>query len=126
MNGTDISQDNPHHTFTIGEHCNRTFKYSIGHKMSPYVMTAARIHDCGKPETKTFEDSKGNKADIANYYGHMGVSAWKAIKCTSDLFVLWLISNHMEPFFNSKYYNHLSPWMKKELDDLHEADLAAR
>ena len=126
MSGTDISQDNPHHSFTIREHCDRAFKYAIEHEMSPFVRMAAEIHDCGKPETKVFEDSKGNKTDIAHYYGHMGVSAWKAIKCTSDPFVLWLISNHMEPFFNSKYYNNLSPWMKKELDNLHEADLAAK
>ena len=39
--------------------------------------------------------------------------------------VSWLVSNHMEPFFNSKYYRTLQPELKKLIDELHEADVAA-
>ena len=41
------------------------------------------------------------------------------------ILVSWLISNHMEPFFDSKYYRNLQPELKTILDELHEADRAA-
>ncbi len=39
--------------------------------------------------------------------------------------VAWLISVHMDPFMNTKYYNKLPLYLKAEIDLLHEADLAA-
>lgn len=122
MDKTDISQDNPHHTLTIKDHCLKAWKYALDNKMSYEVCIAACLHDCGKVETKSFTDVKGNPTDIAHYYGHQGVSAWKATGSDFNYFILWLISNHMEPYFNSKYYKNLPQWMKKELDDLHKAD----
>lgn len=122
MLGTDIPQDNPHHTFTIREHCHRAWEYAMQKDMSFEVQCAASVHDCGKLETKTFYNTKGEVSDVAHYYGHQGVSAWKAMGNILDPLVLWLISNHMEPYFNSKYYKSLSPWLKQLLDDLHECD----
>ena len=39
-------------------------------------------------------NSKGEPTEIAHYYGHQGVSAWKAMSATFDPLVLWLISVH--------------------------------
>ena len=35
------------------------------------------------------------------------------------------ISNHMIPFYNSKYYQNLPTFLKQDIDKLHEIDLAA-
>lgn len=125
LEGTKINQDNPHHTRTIYDHCLAAYDYALNKEMDQQVRTAAKYHDCGKPEVKNFIDSRGNFSEVAHYYGHQGVSAWKATGWIDDPETLWLISSHMEPFFDSKYYNNMSPWMRNLIDQLHEADMAA-
>ena len=46
---------------------------------------------------------------------------------SSDMicWISWLICNHMEPFFNSHYYQDLPAEMKDAIDRIHAADLAA-
>jgi len=39
--------------------------------------------------------------------------------------IAWLIGNHMGPFMNTKYYNNLPHFLKKQIDLLHEYDLNA-
>ena len=41
------------------------------------------------------------------------------------LFIIWLINNHMQPYFHSKYYNSLTGEKRVLLNKLHEADKAA-
>ena len=119
-----IPHDNPHHTLSIYEHCiaARDCITSTTHDM----YHAAWWHDIGKPYVKSFIDSKGNVGDIAHYYGHQCVSAW----ISYGLFgvtpkIAWLISTHMDPFLNTKYWRNLPAFLKKDIDLLHEADLAA-
>ena len=65
-------------------------------------------------------------SDIAHYYGHQGYSAWIVYGFnTSNNHIAWLVSNHMEPYFNSKYYKQLPSFLRDQLDVLHEADKAA-
>lgn len=122
MVNTTIDQENSHHTLTVKDHCHKAWEYAMLNNYSYDVCIAASLHDCGKPETKSFFDTKGNPSEEAHYYGHQGVSAWKAISDTRSDFQLWLISAHMEPYFDSKYYRKLSPWMKYQLDNLHKCD----
>lgn len=64
--------------------------------------------------------------DTAHYYQHQCVGAWASYGIDDITpYSAWLISTHMEPFFNSKYYKNLPPFLKKDIDLLHEADLAA-
>jgi CRISPR/Cas system-associated endonuclease Cas3-HD len=94
--------------------------------MAYNIRVAAEMHDIGKPYVKAFVDSKGNPCETAHYYQHQCVGAWIAYGCSyGNGYVAWLISAHMEPYFNSKYYNNLPPFMKRDIDLLHEADLAA-
>lgn len=44
---------------------------------------------------------------------------------TRNVDILWLVSTHMSPFLNEKYYRNLPPFLKSMVDQLHEADLAA-
>ena len=87
---------------------------------------AALFHDIGKPYVKAFVDSKGNPCEYAHYYQHQCIGAWMSYGseyCTP--YIAWLISAHMDPYMNTKYYNNLSPFLKKRIDLLHEADLAS-
>lgn len=122
-----IPHDNPHHTLDIYDHCGEAAKYLL--ELSPLkinIIAAAEMHDIGKPYVKAFIDSKGNSCDVAHYYQHQCVGAWMSYGCAwGNPYVAWLISTHMEVFFNSKYYNNLPPFLKKDIDLLHEADLNA-
>lgn len=121
----DIQHDNPHHTLNIWDHCGAAMEHALNNKYEWDIVFAAIAHDIGKPYVKAFVDSKGNACDTAHYYQHNCVGAWIAYGLEYSPFVVWLISTHMEPFFNSKYYNKLPTYLKKQVDLLHEADLAA-
>ena len=127
INDMRISHDNPHHTFNVFEHCQAAAKHIIETDSRELnLIAAAEMHDIGKPYVKAFVDSKGNPCDIAHYYQHQCVGAWMVYGCAwGNVYVAWLISAHMEPYFNSKYYQNLPPFLKKDIDLLHEADLNA-
>lgn len=122
-NEMKIPHDNPHHSVGIQEHCLEACKkFSNNDDM----QTAAIIHDCGKPYTKAFVDSKGNECDVAHYYQHQCVGSWISYGFSDTTpYVAWLVSTHMDPFLNTKYYNNLPPFLKNDVDLLHSADLAA-
>lgn len=131
-----IPHDNPHHRLSIWEHCLATDAYVKEHFVNVAVVEAAMIHDIGKPWVKGFEsDEEGKMLPIAHYYQHHCVGGYLAYGMydlktyPSDegiaILVSWLISNHMEPFFDSKYYRTLQPELKTIIDELHEADIAA-
>ena len=126
FNDMKISHDNPHHTLDVFEHCQEAVKYTTELSMKYNIRVAAEMHDVGKPYVKAFVDSKGNPCETAHYYQHQCVGAWLAYGCSyANGYVAWLISTHMDPFMNTKYYNNLPPFLKKDIDLLHEADLAA-
>lgn len=121
-----IPHDNPHHTLNIYQHCQEAYEEVCCYSFDDDVCIAALWHDIGKPYVKAFIDSKGNSCDIAHYYQHQCVGAWEVYGVaynTPD--IAWLISTHMDPFMNTKYYNNLPPYLKKDIDILHKADKAA-
>ncbi len=122
-----IPHDNPHHTLGVYEHCGEAAKYILElYPLKVGMVAAAEMHDIGKPYVKAFIDSKGNSCDTAHYYQHQCVGAWMSYGCAwGNPYVAWLISTHMDPFLNTKYYNNLPPFLKKDIDLLHEADLHA-
>ena len=128
-NDMKIPHDNPHHTLNVYEHCCEAQNYIQNNSSKDdagTVYIAADVHDAGKPYVKAFIDSKGNVCETAHYYQHQCVGAWLAyglVSATID--VAWLVSVHMDPFLNTKYYNKLPTYLKTQVDLLHEADLAA-
>ena len=130
ISNMEIPHDNPHHTLNIFDHCAQAGNYIV--KLGEYgvIWTAALYHDIGKPYVKSFTDSKGNSCDTAHYYQHQCVGAWMSYGMTVPIDgpgykmidIAWLISTHMDPYLNTKYYNRLPAYLKKQVDLLHEAD----
>lgn len=120
----NVPHDNPHHSLSIYNHCEKACAIAESRKMGSDLECAAFIHDCGKPYVKAFVNSKGEKSDIAHFYSHDNVGSWIAYGA-SNVHIAWLVGNHMGPFMNTKYYNKLPSYLKKEIDLLHECDLEA-
>lgn len=137
-----IPHQNPHHRLEVWEHCMQAhaniLEQAANDNQANYkdynkLATAAFWHDIGKPYTKFFKLGE----DIAHYYDHHCVGGYLAyglflnhqLMCIEDkddiCLISWIIANHMEGFFNSKYYKELNPQWKWYLEVLHEADLAA-
>ena len=126
LSAIDIPHDNPHHTADILEHCYLCGTGLLNSAVPRVVVNAGFVHDIGKAYTKTFTNRKGEVFDIAHYYDHQAVGAWLSYGIVGHNPTLaWLISSHMAPFINQKYYNSLPPYLKKWIDALHTADKAA-
>ena len=121
----NFDQNNHHHELTLGGHCRQTMhnvdklcaEYQ-GFVMSSELRTAARIHDCGKPFTKTFRNSKGEITEEAHYYNHERVGSYDSLfyeMACSRLYVAALIRWHMQPYFWEKDNNEKSHEKYKKL-----------
>ena len=127
----DVFQDNPHHKYTINEHCRRTaLKFNT---TDDCQWLAARLHDIGKVFTRTYDEN-----GVAHYYGHDNVGAYYICSHIPEiffnenkrdiLFAIFLINYHMLPFSikeekTEKKYKELfgEEWYNKLLL-LHKAD----
>ncbi len=138
-----IPHDNPHHQLGVWDHCMQAHLNVIDQgaadEQSRYrkynsVAKAAYWHDIGKPYTKFFKPGE----DIAHYYDHHCVGGYltyglfldpdhltRDVEMSDICFISWIISNHMEPFFNSGYYQKMPPQWKWYIDTIHEADVNA-
>ena len=84
----DFSQDNPHHTESLGDHMRLAAvnvhmimgspdHYDPDSVYSPNNLAyVARYHDIGKFYTKDFHNSKGEPSKEAHFYGHDNVGAY--------------------------------------------------
>lgn len=126
ISALDIPHDNPHHSVGVKEHC-RLCGVALADRCVPdVVLKAGFLHDIGKPITKSFNSRKGEVTNTAHYYGHQSVGAWLSYGIIGhDPTLAWLISTHMAPFINQKYYNSLPECYKNWIDALHQADRSA-
>jgi hypothetical protein len=140
-----ISQDNPYHSLTIGDHCEAAGKYFL-EKICPLytcnpriLFYAASLHDIGKAYCKTFTNMNGKTTEIAHYYNHENVGAYLSLVYMAGtlhnddkLEVANLIQWHMLLYKDMKQstiekYKQLlgeNTWHKLEL--LYEADTNAK
>jgi predicted kinase len=138
-----IPHDNPHHTLGVWDHCMQAHlivtEQGAADEQSRYrkynsVAKAAYWHDIGKPYTKFFKPGE----DVAHYYDHHCVGGYLAYglfmnpdhllrdtEMEEACIISWIISTHMEPFFNSSYYQKMHPQWKWYIDTIHEADVNA-
>ena len=102
---------------------------------NPAFDFMAKYHDIGKPYTKTFYDKKGNLGENAHYYNHENVSAYLYMvshaemlgyvdreNIYNNLFIAWLINNHMIIWNNQKKYNSFNEHIKHLLKIFNECD----
>jgi predicted kinase len=126
----DIPHENPHHSLGVLDHCLCAYSMAFAESNDKVVIEASRLHDIGKPMTKFYaKDDDGNALPHAHYYNHHNVGGYLVLGCFDRkasefaIDVSWLITNHMEPFFNSSYYNKLDGLLKSRIDTLHKFDL---
>ena len=144
-----IPHNNPHHTLGVWEHCMQAYSNATQIikddkqicKSDCYAISAATFwHDIGKPWTKGYKANKETGVidySHAHYYNHHCVGGYLSYGLFLNYHVIgnanmyniclisYLITNHMEPFFNSHYYRDLNPTLKHFIDVLHEADKSA-
>lgn len=138
----DVRQDNPHHTLTVAQHCDKVWDILTPEKFE--LKRAGLLHDIGKIKTKTFTNIKGEKTNIAHYYSHEKVSAYDSLfnftvkenyasgNINKVLYILNLIQWHMLLHFDLsektiiKYKNMLGEDTWRDLEILHKADCEAR
>lgn len=122
----EIPHDNHNHSLGVGGHCLRAMRLAEERGVGADIMRVMLAHDVGKPYTKAFKNAKGEPTEEAHYYSHQNVGAWIAIGfplySVSDC---WLIGAHMEPYLNSKYYDHLPKYLKDKVRIVHEFDEGA-
>ncbi len=101
-----FEHDNPHHEYTVGQHCMATQQYLIRHYKQSNVclLFAALLHDIGKEKTKAFLDYHGNPTETAHFYNHERIGAYESFSYTGHLseqqrlMVALLIRWHMLPY----------------------------
>ena len=131
----DYDQNNPHHSCTLGQHCNL-----VGQALKDDMLLhcAGLLHDYGKPFTKSFINSKGEETDVAHYYQHHCVGAYDSLffrypDGVDRLDVSILINLHMMPYFwdkdkeygektRQKYQKLWGDKLYNNVMKLHEAD----
>lgn len=109
-----MEHDNPHHTYTVGQHSLAAWMYLMqNHQLddTDAMNRAVLLHDIGKGKTKVFHDTKGNPTDIAHFYNHERVGAYDSFCYTTNLshndrlLVAILIRWHMWPYAVEKSDN---------------------
>lgn len=135
----NYNQDTPYHMESLGKHMQDVGDY-LANKLDcdreENIVLAGYIHDCGKPFTKGFRDTKGNPCEFAHYYQHQCVGGYDSLffdfgdKNDADILeIASLVGLHMAPFSwqkakTQKKYQKL--WGKDLLDKvmvMHEADI---
>ena len=115
----NIDQENEHHHYTIGKHCQRVYEYLVRYYDDPILQLAGLYHDVGKGFAKTRVNAHGIEDGNCHYYGHESVSAYMAMFLLNDILKgennytrIWIkvmVSNlifyHMRP---------LTAWMRSE------------
>ena len=134
----NYDQDNPHHSCTLGQHCNL-----VGQALKDDMLLhcAGLLHDCGKPFTKSFVNSKGEETDMAHYYQHNCCGSYDSLffryPDEVDKLDVSVLSNlHMMPYFwekdkeygektRQKYQKLWGNELYNNVMKLHEADKKA-
>lgn len=103
----DIPHDNPHHPNDVLAHSLKVAA-ALGEPFSDDWKLGI-LHDCGKPETKGWTNTKGEIDTVAHYYNHHYLGAYKSLlfdwedggKFWNNYLRAMAIQFHMEPWFRS-------------------------
>lgn len=129
-----FDQENPHHLLSLGNHMLMAEK--LAETDDATLKMAIKLHDIGKPYTKTFTNKKGEVTEIAHYYSHHHCGSYDSLNFLySDdihpLDISILIGLHMEPYFwkydktRNKYKKLWGEDLYNKVMELHECDVLA-
>lgn len=134
----NYNQETPYHVETLGMHMQDVGNYlerELKYDAKDNIVLAGYIHDCGKPFTKLFKNSKGDSCDIAHYYQHQCTGAYDSMffdygdKSLIDILeISCLVGLHMNPFnwietkTRDKYKSLWGEDLFCKVMHLHEAD----
>lgn len=146
----NFEQDSVWHGFTLGEHCQKCFDFVKKNENDTPALIwnelriAAALHDCGKPFTQTYTDTKGQTSMFAHYYNHECVGSYNSLfysdvideyydKLTVAALIRWhmvfhffkdwkpkTIEKYEKEFTSHKWLNEMEFY--KALKILHEGD----
>ena len=121
-----IDHHNPHHTETIGAHCENAAALLRKTGASKDLVLAGLLHDIGKPITMTRKDRKGNPSKFTHFYGHERTSAYDALFYIPEgydrAYVTALIAWHMSPYSSTSGF--LGEGSFRDFERLFAADTA--
>ena len=131
----NYDQKNYHHSLTLGQHSRKVGELLKEQKVDEHVYLAGILHDCGKPMTQVFVNSKGEPSSSAHYYCHSELGAYEALFYldnktvrTRDLIeAVCLINYHMRLYESksNRAINKIKDIMGNSyflLEILHDAD----
>lgn len=140
----NIPQDSSYHTATIGEHMKLATDLYIKDtsNVDNVLLAAIRMHDIGKPFTKSFINTYGVTTPEAHYYNHNNVGAYNSFFYSVNDFkfepqekinIALLIQYHMNYYMawkdsikaEARDRILLGPYLTNLLDMLHKYDLLA-
>lgn len=140
-----FDQDNPHHSALLDDHMKQAEEYVACHAeeygINGYnyliTKTAAKYHDIGKPDCKTYKLWSGKIDDHAHYYGHADVGAYIAacVECPfgNDIvdrmcwkLVIMMIQYHMDCYADKNWLDKIEKVegyeFRRMMELLHEGD----
>lgn len=131
-NNANFNQQNPHHKYTLDDHCELCWEEIIKTSNNLWLNNCCAVHDIGKLYTQTF-DLNG----IAHYYSHANVGAYYCL-CSKEFETnilstesIFYINYHMLPFqikeekTKDKYIKLFGEILFNNLMLLHECDKIA-
>lgn len=134
----EYDQMNSHHCLSLGDHMEACYEFLKYDTTDKNLLSAARLHDIGKPITLSFIDKKGRICTEAHYYNHHNVGAYTALllndypNYVNLPYVSVLINHHMEPYFwekdpslEKKRKKLWGDQLYQDIIKLHKADVAA-
>lgn len=134
LNHLDFSQNNKHHSLTLGGHLEKARDLVDNNGL---IGFATLIHDCGKPYCATFKNTRGEITEVCHYYNHERVGGYMTMFFEAEnftefekLYAATLIRWHMQPYFSkdkfeSKYGKKLGDDLVQDVLKIHRADVAA-
>lgn len=140
---SNFEQDNPHHKETLDSHLNIAEVYvweqrdMLPQNLQELTAFAAKVHDIGKPDTKTYIKPNGKVDTVAHYYNHENVGAYllSCMKPYGDFTkeewakIICLVQHHMDgyPYKGDgnyeKFGKQYGEEMKSAIRLIHEADM---
>ena len=127
----NFDQKNPHHTMSLLEHSDYTYKLFADKEYPMSFQLGALLHDVGKLYCQTFDEF-----GIAHYFDHNSIGSYLILTSLDEFYhydildVCFLINYHMMPFgwttekSKERWKKRFGEYKCQMLLDFHECDKA--